>query len=377
MFQVRPSSVQVMTGEDVVLRCVVANQQGKAQWTKDGFALGFERGVPGYPRYQYLGDPSKGEHHLVIKGVTLEEDGEYQCQVGPTATTLPIWAAANVTVMVSPTSISMVGVSDGAVMEVQAGESFQLECLVTDARPPPTVAWYREAIILSKDLHQETVERSMLPGRWSVRSRLFVHPKAEDDGQQYSCRALHPALARYPTTLVASVTLAVLHPPGAPVISGYASGEVLVEGEQRTLICQVDGGRPRPWVTWYRHGRPLNHAPAIHLLRGGDPFTASSPTADSGEETEWRVVRVKQGVSAAREEDGAVYECRVSSKTLTRPLTTNVTLTVHYAPLRVVVYGPSVVAADQLFTLTCRTSPANPPATLTWLLQGKYVCVCV
>lgn len=55
--------------------------------------------MPGYPRYRYAGDPAKGEHHLVIKGVTLQDDGEYQCQVGPTADTRPIWASANVTVM--------------------------------------------------------------------------------------------------------------------------------------------------------------------------------------------------------------------------------------------------------------------------------------
>ena len=35
-----PSSVMVNEGESVLLRCTVRNQQGKAQWTKDGFALG-------------------------------------------------------------------------------------------------------------------------------------------------------------------------------------------------------------------------------------------------------------------------------------------------------------------------------------------------
>lgn len=60
---------------------------------------GFERLVPGYPRYYYEGDPTRGEHHLLITGVTLTEDGEYQCQVGPTAVSPPIWTAANVTVI--------------------------------------------------------------------------------------------------------------------------------------------------------------------------------------------------------------------------------------------------------------------------------------
>ncbi|XP_069161021.1 kin of IRRE-like protein 2, partial [Procambarus clarkii] len=114
VFRVRPEDVEVRLGENVYLCCIVDHQQGRAQWTKDGFALGFERSVPGYPRYQYVGDDSLGEHHLVIRGSTLEDDGEYQCQVGPTATNEAIWAGANVTVMVPPMSIVMGGWGGGA-----------------------------------------------------------------------------------------------------------------------------------------------------------------------------------------------------------------------------------------------------------------------
>lgn len=60
---------------------------------------GFNRTVPGYPRYQYVGNETIGEHHLVIRGATLEDEGEYECQVGPTATQEAIWSGANVTVM--------------------------------------------------------------------------------------------------------------------------------------------------------------------------------------------------------------------------------------------------------------------------------------
>ena len=39
-FRVRPENTQVRMGENVYLCCIVDHQQGKAQWTKDGFALG-------------------------------------------------------------------------------------------------------------------------------------------------------------------------------------------------------------------------------------------------------------------------------------------------------------------------------------------------
>ena len=39
-FAERPQNTSVREGQMVVLRCRVGNQQGRAQWTKEGFALG-------------------------------------------------------------------------------------------------------------------------------------------------------------------------------------------------------------------------------------------------------------------------------------------------------------------------------------------------
>nr|XP_045610946.1 nephrin-like [Procambarus clarkii] len=373
VFRVRPENVQVRAGDDVFLKCVVENQQGKAQWTKDGFALGFERGVPGYPRYQYAGDASAGEHHLVIKGITLEDDGEYQCQVGPTTSSLPIWAAANVTVMVPPSSIVMLGRSEGEIVEVKAGERLQLECLVSDARPVPNVTWHRDDHRIEPKLQTDVVQPSATRRRLlSVVSRLVLTATEEDDGEELSCRTQHPALkdpAAPAQPLTASVTLSVLHPPGKPVIHGYKTGEVLRAGERRTLTCRVLGGNPRPWVTWYWHGLPLNHTAKSKSRKS--VYLKAKATSRKGKKT--RGVSVTQQVTASRTEDGAVYECRVSSDLLQRPLTTNVTLTVHYAPAQVRVSGSTVVAAGEEFSLTCVSSPANPPASITWLVDGAQV----
>ncbi|XP_068250646.1 kin of IRRE-like protein 2 [Palaemon carinicauda] len=258
-FTVSPESVEVNEGDDVFLSCVVQNQQGNVQWTKDGFALGFERDVQGYPRYLYSGDSSKGEHHLVIHGITLEDDGEYQCQVGPTAKTSALWASANVTVLVSPSSISILGGIVGELVVAVAGKQLRLQCLVKEARPAPSVAWYRNGIMLDQNMHTERAEPSTQFKRWNVRSRVTLTPKPDDDGQQFSCRALHPSLMNSPTSLVASVVLSVLHPPEAPIISGYSTGDILKEGQEVTLTCRCQGGNPRPRMAWYKNGKLLNH----------------------------------------------------------------------------------------------------------------------
>ncbi|XP_064104325.1 nephrin-like [Macrobrachium nipponense] len=356
-FAVVPESVEVNAGDDVFLKCVVLNQQGKTQWTKDGFALGFERDVPGYPRYSYSGDPAKGEHHLVINGTTLEDDGEYQCQVGPTATTSALWAAANVTVMVPPSSISVTGDQGGKKVAGITGQTLQLECIVKDGRPAPSVAWYRNGFMLDQDLHAERLETSPKGRRWSVVSHLVITPEADDDGQQFSCRALHPSLMNSPTSLVASVVLSILHPPKPPAISGYFTGDVLKAGELVTLTCESPGGNPTPELTWYKDGQLL------------DPqnFTSGDEERSNKDGKLSLVFRVKP------EDDKAVFECQAVNEMVDEPLSANVTFTVHYSPKRVVVKGPSVVAAGQTFTLTCLTSRANPSASINWLVHGVEV----
>ncbi|XP_069977516.1 nephrin-like [Penaeus vannamei] len=351
-FRVKPESVEVTEGEDVRLRCVVENQQGKAQWTKDGFALGFERDVPGYPRYSYSGDPALGQHHLVISGVTLTEDGEYQCQVGPTDRTPPIWAAANVTVLLAPTSIRIVGWSDASVVEVKAGAKLTLECLVTDARPPASLSWYMNGVRVSPEQITQELEPSQLVRRWSVRSQVVIEAKAEDNGKQLACKAAHPALRRTPTpTLQTSVTLSVLHPAGVPVISGYRTGEILRAGERRTLSCRSRGGNPRPSLTWYRNGRVMDDA--------------------SARDAAGTINTLELAVTA--KEDGAVYECRVRNDVLEKPLAANVTLTVYYPSSYVSLAGPAHVKVGEPISLTCETAESNPPSSLSWVVQGEVV----
>ncbi|KAG7161536.1 Nephrin-like 8 [Homarus americanus] len=380
----------------------------------------FERQVPGYPRYSYAGDPSLGQHHLVISGITITEDGEYQCQVGPTQTNPPIWASANVTVLVAPTGINIVGWEDGAVVEVMAGASLTLECLVTDARPVASIMWHKDALMPDPRFVQERVEASSLPRRWTIRSRLAVTAVAEDDGKLYTCEADHPTLRESSHPLMASIILSVLlsppatrlylarsdqqyqragdaavpgeaahkslilvnksevmckerkskmvieqksagaahndshsptDRPGPPIISGYKTGEVLVAGERRTLVCRVSGGNPRPWVTWHRQGLLL------------DDTTTADATG---------VINTLQLIANAAD-DGVIYECRVSSDLLQKPLVANVSLTVYYAPSSVSVSGPAQVQEGVVVSLTCETSESNPPASLTWLVNGEQV----
>ena len=65
----------------VVLPCVVTNKVGVLQWTKDGFGLGVQRELPGFPRYSMDGDQDAGDFSLEITALAPEDDAVFQCQV--------------------------------------------------------------------------------------------------------------------------------------------------------------------------------------------------------------------------------------------------------------------------------------------------------
>lgn len=60
---------------------------------------GYDRRLPGFPRYSVLGSDSSGIFSLEISNATLEDDAVFECQVGPSPNNRPIRASARLNVM--------------------------------------------------------------------------------------------------------------------------------------------------------------------------------------------------------------------------------------------------------------------------------------
>ena len=60
---------------------------------------GYVRSIPGNQRYKILGDEANGEFNLEISDVTLEDDADYECQVGPASYNRPIRHRAHLHVL--------------------------------------------------------------------------------------------------------------------------------------------------------------------------------------------------------------------------------------------------------------------------------------
>uniref|UniRef100_A0ACB8G6W8 Kin of IRRE-like protein 1 n=1 Tax=Sphaerodactylus townsendi TaxID=933632 RepID=A0ACB8G6W8_9SAUR len=79
-FTEEPEDQTVVSGQRIVLSCVVLNYSGIVQWTKDGLALGMGQGLKAWPRYRIIGLADSGQYNLEINDAELSDDALYECQ---------------------------------------------------------------------------------------------------------------------------------------------------------------------------------------------------------------------------------------------------------------------------------------------------------
>lgn len=346
-FRVRPQPREVIEGHTVELKCEVAHQAGAVQWSKDGFVLGFNRSIPGYPRYTMIGDASQGVHNLRIDNATLEDDAEYQCQVGPTSDHKAIRADAHVTVLLPPSSVTITNHPNGSSVEVRQSESVKLTCVVSQAKPAAQLKWYRKSVELRPDNVQNSVEESE-GGRQNAISSLTLTPSPDDNGVTYSCEAAHPALD---APLSTSVKLGVLFAPGPPEIHGYTEGETIRMGDTTTLRCISRGGNPLAQLVWYRN-KERRVVDSSYTTSGRESVNTLTFVANSSD-------------------NNAVYQCAATNMVAPEPMTASVRLTVQFAPSKVKVRGPKEAKAGDQVTMRCSTERSNPPAEVSWVVDGR------
>ncbi|XP_066949212.1 nephrin-like isoform X2 [Macrobrachium rosenbergii] len=351
-FRVAPQNVEVVAGNDVTLRCEVENQQGKAQWTKDGFALGFNRSIPGFPRYSVVGDESRGIHNLLITEVEIGDDGEYQCQVTPPSSGggKAIRHAANLTVLLPPTSIEMVDHEPNAKITVKAGDSVTLQCAIRNAKPVSKVAWYRGNDPLRLDSQTDTKETSESDQNLkTLKTTITFRPTHTDNGVEYSCRAVHPALEDSNTQMVAKVRLDVHYEPGAPEITGYTEGEIVRAGDRKTLVCRARGGNPLPEVFWYKNGAQIDKNFNKHRNYAVNEYEFEVEASDNL----------------------AKYECHVMNSMTQQPKKAEIQLRVNFAASQVTISGPSEVKVGDIIAVSCIAENSNPPADVNLVINGQ------
>ncbi|XP_063835240.1 nephrin [Ostrinia nubilalis] len=355
-FRVVPRSLRVQEGSEAVLECSVANLAGQVQWAKDGFALGFSSVIPGYPRYTMFGDRRHGVYNLRIVNASLEDDAEYQCQVGPAQMHKVIRANATLTVISPPNAVEITNHPHNSKLEVKEGEDVALECLVKNAKPAAKIIWYRGNVELKGDkVSKEEIREVESPNenpkstRYTTISRLHFKATADDDYADFTCEARHEALQR-DTPMRSTVQLSVLYPPGAPYIEGYAEGETVRRGQSLELVCRSRGGNPPAQLIWYKNGEQIRMA-----------YRTSGRMSEN-------VLSFKADAS----DNKARYTCEAKNIMISNTLKAEIDLTVLFAPSHVTISGPSEARVGDPVPLSCSTAPSNPAADIKWLVLGKH-----
>nr|QRF78340.1 Nephrin [Phoronopsis harmeri] len=355
-FRKEPTNQTVAENRTAVFECEVENRAGQVQWTKNGFALGYNRALPGLSRYRMDGTDSTGVFNLVIVNVNLGDDGAYECQVQPQIGHPLLKSTAYLSVQMPPTAVRIEGYpKEGGsnnipVASVPWKEPFlNLTCIAPDAKPAATLKWYHGNDEISGGYlitNSIAVETDATKKTRSAVSILSIVPRKGDSGSMFRCQAAHPA---WTSPHESTVQLSVLYPPDNPVISGYDDRTVKSTGDTIDLTCTANGGNPLAQVHWYKNNEKIDYS------------------FDSGAGKSFNIYTFV----AAPSDDNAIYRCEISNSQTAQPLVVQVRIQVYFAPTSVFITGHENAKAGETITLTCRTAPSNPAAEISWSLRGR------
>lgn len=123
----------------------MVNRVGQLQWTRDGFGLGSDRALPAYPRYQMIGVEEEGDYSLEISNVQLEDDAQFQCQVGASANVAGIRSrSSKLTVFIPPEPVR---IREGEFLDTVEGKPVTLNCESNGGKPAAEVRNYSDAFM--------------------------------------------------------------------------------------------------------------------------------------------------------------------------------------------------------------------------------------
>ncbi|XP_056100180.1 kin of IRRE-like protein 3 [Rhinichthys klamathensis goyatoka] len=246
VFIQQPHDLVVVAGQPVTLPCSITGYHGMVLWVKDGLALGVNRDLSGYPRYDVIGDHSKGEYHLLIQRTELIDDGSFECQAIQAASRS---RPARLTVLVPPDDPVIIG---APVVSLRAGNSLNLTCHADNAKPAASIIWIRNGEVLNGAAYTKTLLRD--GRRESTVSTLHVSASNIESGQRITCRASNKAA---PNGKEATVTIDIQH---FPLVNLSVDPQPVLEGNLVKFHCAAKANPPVTHYRWAKGGNMITDA---------------------------------------------------------------------------------------------------------------------
>ncbi|XP_065284860.1 neural cell adhesion molecule 2-like [Dermacentor albipictus] len=248
-----------------------------------------------------------------------------------------------------------------------AGGKVALPCDISPPSPDDSVTlvlWYKDeslAPIFTLDSRRDHVDQARQSPAPGLERRLFfdmghspahlrIDPVREGDAGEYRCR-VDFRRARSVNTVI---NLKVIVPPGDPVVMDEDGRKLeglvgrFSEGQNLRLLCEVEGGKPRPVVTWWRDKR---------LVDSNFSFVGDGSVARN-----WLEVG-----ELKRSDFLSVLTCQAANNNVTVAVSRSITLDMNLIPLDVAIQPPRhPLSAGHPVELVCSSSGSRPPALLTW-----------
>ncbi|KAH9404752.1 cell adhesion molecule, partial [Tyrophagus putrescentiae] len=238
------------------------------------------------------------------------------------------------------------------IIEANESEKIIIVCSVSHCKPPPRLKWYRKNIANTREIEllpeaaKTTVSKTLLTNSrhtlFTVESSLVLYPKSD---VEYRCQVEQAGLS---VPLRATASINIFRPPGAPLIEGHQSGDVVLFGEKVTLKCISTGGYPLPSVIWLRNGKLVDESysqTGRHEVVNSVSFTVNQT------------------------DHQATYSCLVSNGLAAKPLQASVILKVLFFPTQVQINAPSEVLLLEPqgtpVTVQCLAHPASLPTSIS------------
>ncbi|XP_064838238.1 kin of IRRE-like protein 3 isoform X1 [Oncorhynchus masou masou] len=240
VFTQQPTDLVVVAGQPVTLPCSIPGYHGMVLWLRDGMALGVNRDLSGYPRYDIVGDHSKGEYHLLIQRTEMQDDAFFECQAIQAAIrTRP----ARLTVLVPPEDPVIMG---APVVSLRAGDPLNLTCHADNAKPAASIIWIRNGQVLNGAMYSKTLLRD--GRRESTVSTLYLSASNIETGQRITCRASNKAA---PNGKDAVVTIDIQH---LPLVNLSVDPQPILEGNLVKFHCSAKANPPVIHYRWAKRG---------------------------------------------------------------------------------------------------------------------------
>ena len=243
-FAIEPGDKTAIINDTILLACRVVNKIGNLQWTRDKFGLGTDRELKMYPRYTMTGNDEEGDYSLQIKSVSLEDDAQFQCQVGASDGVRGIVSrVATVTVYVPPEAPV---IAENEIIHTTAGTRKEITCEAANGKPAAELTWLdsdgnpvpSEQVSYSTKQHPDG-KRATSIAKWTVIASRHL------DGKTYTCRSENPALKK---PAKANIKFSVKY---APEINIATDHKYIIEGQNVTFTCNTLANPKEVIYKWY------------------------------------------------------------------------------------------------------------------------------